>query len=121
MTALVVKNFRAAEGRFNALGDFFKAVLGDTRAFAGCINVDVIPMSPPPPIPWSRSGSHSLIMIIMSLGELLRVIWIRLGVYLMAVSKTASQFMSGEIRLIFKRIAQKSREWIYFKSRLHTF
>ncbi len=41
MTALVVKNFRAAEGRFNALGDFFKAVLGDTRAFAGCINVDV--------------------------------------------------------------------------------
>ena len=41
MTALVVKNFRAAEGRFDALGDFFKAVLGDTRAFAGCINVDV--------------------------------------------------------------------------------
>ena len=41
MTALVVKNFRAAEGRFDALGDFFKAVLGDTRAFAGCINADV--------------------------------------------------------------------------------
>ena len=41
MTALVVKNFRGAEGRFDALGDFFKAVLGDTRAFAGCINVDV--------------------------------------------------------------------------------
>ena len=41
MTGLVVKTFRAAEGRFDALGDFFKAVLGDTRAFAGCINVDV--------------------------------------------------------------------------------
>ena len=41
MTALVVKNFRAAEGKFDALGDFFKAVLGDTHAFAGCINVDV--------------------------------------------------------------------------------
>ena len=41
MSALVVKNFRAAEGRFDALGDFFKAVLGDTRDFAGCINVDV--------------------------------------------------------------------------------
>ena len=41
MTALVVKNFKAAEGKFDALGDFFKAVLGDTRAFAGCIKVDV--------------------------------------------------------------------------------
>lgn len=41
MTALVVKNFKAAEGKFDALGDFFKAVLGDTRAFSGCIKVDV--------------------------------------------------------------------------------
>ena len=41
MAALVVKNFKAAEGKFDALGDFFKAVLGDTRAFAGCIKVDV--------------------------------------------------------------------------------
>ena len=41
MAALVVKNFKAAEGKFVALGDFFKAVLGDTRAFAGCIKVDV--------------------------------------------------------------------------------
>ena len=41
MTALVVKNFIAAKVRLVALGDFLKAVLGDTRAFAGCINVDV--------------------------------------------------------------------------------
>lgn len=41
MTALVVKTFKAAEGKFDALGDFFKAVLGDTRAFDGCIKVDV--------------------------------------------------------------------------------
>ena len=41
MTALVVKNFKAAEGKFEALGDFFKAALGDTRSFDGCIKVDV--------------------------------------------------------------------------------
>ena len=41
MTALVVKNFKAAAGKFDALGDFFKDVLGDTRAFVGCIKVDV--------------------------------------------------------------------------------
>ena len=41
MTALVVKNFRAAEGKFEALGDYFKLVLGDTRSFDGCIKVDV--------------------------------------------------------------------------------
>ena len=41
MAALVVKNFKAAEGKFDALGDFFKAVLEDTRGFAGCIKVDV--------------------------------------------------------------------------------
>ncbi len=41
MTVLVVKNFKAAAGKFDALGDFFKAVLGDTRAFEGCIKVDV--------------------------------------------------------------------------------
>jgi len=39
--ALVVKNFKAAEGKFEALGDFFKAALGDTRSFDGCIKVDV--------------------------------------------------------------------------------
>jgi quinol monooxygenase YgiN len=41
MSALVVKNFRAAEGKFEALGDFFKEVLGDTRAYDGCIKIDV--------------------------------------------------------------------------------
>ena len=41
MTALVVKNFKAAEGKFEALGDYFKLVLGDTRSFDGCIKVDV--------------------------------------------------------------------------------
>ena len=41
MTALVVKNFKAAEGKFEALGNFFKAVLGDTRSFDGCVKVDV--------------------------------------------------------------------------------
>ena len=41
MAALVVKNFRAAEGKFDALGDFFRDVLGDTREFEGCLKVDV--------------------------------------------------------------------------------
>ena len=41
MTALVVKNFKAAEGKFEALGDYFKLVLGDTRSYDGCIKVDV--------------------------------------------------------------------------------
>ena len=41
MAALVVKNFEAAEGKFDALGDFFKGVLEDTRGFSGCIKVDV--------------------------------------------------------------------------------
>jgi hypothetical protein len=35
MAALVVKNLKAAEGKFEALGDFLKAVLGDTRSFEG--------------------------------------------------------------------------------------
>ena len=33
MAALVVKNSKAADGKFDALGDFFKDVLGDTREF----------------------------------------------------------------------------------------
>ena len=41
MTELVVLNFKAAEGKFDALGDMFRAVLGDTRAYDGCIKVDV--------------------------------------------------------------------------------
>lgn len=41
MTELVVLNFKAAEGKFDALGDMFIAVLGDTRAYDGCIKVDV--------------------------------------------------------------------------------
>ena len=41
MAALVVKNFKAADGKFEALGKFFKDVLGDTRAFEGCLKVDV--------------------------------------------------------------------------------
>ena len=41
MTALVVKNFKAAEGKFEALGDYFKVVLSDTRSFDGCMKVDV--------------------------------------------------------------------------------
>ena len=36
-----MKNFISAKVRPVALGDFLKAFLGDTRAFAGCINVDV--------------------------------------------------------------------------------
>ena len=41
MAALVVKSFKAADGKFEALGDFFKDVLGDTREFEGCLKVDV--------------------------------------------------------------------------------
>ena len=41
MAALVVKNFKAADGKFEALANFFKDVLGDTRAFEGCMKVDV--------------------------------------------------------------------------------
>ena len=41
MAALVVKNFKAADGKFEALGDLFRDVLGDTRAFEGCLKVDV--------------------------------------------------------------------------------
>lgn len=38
---LVVKNFMAAEGKFEQLGAWFGEILGDTRAFKGCIKVDV--------------------------------------------------------------------------------
>ena len=41
MAELVVLNFKAAEGKFDALADMFRAVLGDTRAYNGCIKVDV--------------------------------------------------------------------------------
>ena len=41
MAELVVLNFKAAEGKFDALADMFRAVLGDTRAYDGCIKVDV--------------------------------------------------------------------------------
>jgi quinol monooxygenase YgiN len=41
MSDLVVLNFKAAPGKFEALGALFQAVLGDTRAFDGCIRVDV--------------------------------------------------------------------------------
>ena len=41
MTELVVLNFKAAEGKFDALADMFRAALGDTRAYVGCIKVDV--------------------------------------------------------------------------------
>ena len=41
MAALVVKNFQAADGKFEALGNFFKEVLGHTRALEGCLKVDV--------------------------------------------------------------------------------
>ena len=41
MATLVVKNFKAADGKFEALGDLFREVLGDTRAFEGCLKVDV--------------------------------------------------------------------------------
>jgi quinol monooxygenase YgiN len=41
MTELVVLNFKAAEGNFDALATMFSAVLGDTRAYDGCIKVDV--------------------------------------------------------------------------------
>ena len=40
MAELVVLNFKAAEGQFGPLSDMFRAVLGDTRAFDGCIKVD---------------------------------------------------------------------------------
>ena len=33
MAELVVLNFKAAEGKFDALADMFRAVLGDTRGF----------------------------------------------------------------------------------------
>ena len=35
MAALVVKNFKAADGKFEAVGQFFKDVLGDPRAVEG--------------------------------------------------------------------------------------
>ena len=41
MTELVVLNFKAAEGKFDALADMFRAVLGYTRAYVWCIKVDV--------------------------------------------------------------------------------
>ncbi len=41
MTDLVVLNFKAAEGQFDVLGDMFRAVLGDTRSYEGCLKVDV--------------------------------------------------------------------------------
>ena len=41
MAELVVLNFKAAEGKFDALADMFRAVLGDTRAYDGCRKVDV--------------------------------------------------------------------------------
>ena len=41
MAELVVLNFKAAEGKFDALADMFRAVLDDTRAYDGCIKVDV--------------------------------------------------------------------------------
>lgn len=41
MAELVVLNFKASEGKFDALADMFRAVLGDTRAYDGCIKVDV--------------------------------------------------------------------------------
>lgn len=41
MAELVVLNFKTAEGRFDALADWFKAVLGDTRAYDVCMKVEV--------------------------------------------------------------------------------
>ena len=41
MAALVVKNLKAADGKSEALGDFLKAILGETRYFDGCVKVDV--------------------------------------------------------------------------------
>ena len=41
MAVLVGLNFKAAEGKLYAVADMFRAVLGDTRAYAGCIKVDV--------------------------------------------------------------------------------
>jgi len=41
MAELVVLNFKAAKGQFDALGDMFRAVLGDTRSYEGCLKVDV--------------------------------------------------------------------------------
>ena len=41
MAELVVLNFKAAERKFDALADIFRAVLDDTRAYDGCIKVDV--------------------------------------------------------------------------------
>jgi len=41
MTELVILNFKAAKGKFEDLGNIFKAVLDDTRAFEGCLKVEV--------------------------------------------------------------------------------
>ena len=41
MGELVVLDFKAADGKFDALADMFRAVLGDTRSYDGCIKVDV--------------------------------------------------------------------------------
>lgn len=41
MAELVTLNFKAADGKFDALADMFRAILGDTRSYDGCIKVDV--------------------------------------------------------------------------------
>ena len=41
MGELVVLDFKAADGKFDALADMFRAVLGDTRSYDGCIKGDV--------------------------------------------------------------------------------
>ena len=41
MAKLVVKNFKAADSKFEVLGDLFWEVLGDTRTFEECLKVDV--------------------------------------------------------------------------------
>ena len=40
MAALVVKNFKAADGKFEALGTSLETYW-DTRSFEGCLKVDV--------------------------------------------------------------------------------
>ena len=52
-----------------------------------------------------------MITTTMSVGELIRVLWMRLGICLKAVSKTASPFMSGELKLIFNGIGLNRIKW----------
>lgn len=72
MAELVVLNFKAAEGKFDALADMFRAVLDDTRAYDGCIKVDVYEDESSSTITLVEEWKHSHTSRNISDGELKR-------------------------------------------------